>query len=106
MDPAKLVRMMLPMSIQCNTCGSLIYNGTKFNSRKEVVQGETYMDIQIFRFSFKCTNCSATLIMKTDPRNSSYIMEAGSATLIMRTDPRNRNYIMEAGASTQNISFR
>ena len=85
MDPAKLVRMMLPMSIQCNTCGSLIYNGTKFNSRKEVVQGETYMDIQIFRFSFKCTNCSTTLIM--------------------RTDPRNRNY-MEAGASTQNISFR
>mmetsp|Transcript_2151 Transcript_2151/g.6348 ORF Transcript_2151/g.6348 Transcript_2151/m.6348 type:complete len:313 (-) Transcript_2151:301-1239(-) len=89
-DPAKLprgrkpkdaqmkVRMMLPMSIQCSTCGNFMYKGTKFNSRKEDALGENYLGIQIFRFYFRCSKCAAEITMKTDPQNSDYSVEHGA----------------------------
>jgi hypothetical protein len=58
-DPAKLprgkrqqnnemkVRMMLPMSVRCKTCGTFMYKGTKFNTRKEDVEGEDYLGIKV-----------------------------------------------------------
>lgn len=34
-DPSQ-VRMMLAMSVRCNTCGNYMYKGTKFTMRMEV----------------------------------------------------------------------
>eukprot|EP01091_Cochliopodium_minus_P009944 TRINITY_DN255_c1_g1_i1.p1 TRINITY_DN255_c1_g1~~TRINITY_DN255_c1_g1_i1.p1 ORF type:complete len:333 (-),score=119.68 TRINITY_DN255_c1_g1_i1:39-1037(-) len=69
------VRMMLPMSVRCNTCGEYLYRGKKFNSIKENVLDEEYLGIRIYRFFMRCTRCSSEFTIKTDPKNSDYVAE-------------------------------
>ena len=82
--------------------------GTKFNTKKEDVAGETYLGIQVrekrerekrgsqhthqktsstppfppspqvLRFYMRCSACSAEITFKTDPGNSSYTVEQGA----------------------------
>jgi Saf4/Yju2 protein len=56
-----------------------MYKGTKFNTRMEDVKGEAYLGIKIFRFYYRCTNCSAEFCMKTDPKTADYIVEGGAS---------------------------
>ncbi|KAL6878460.1 hypothetical protein ACP4OV_012630 [Aristida adscensionis] len=73
------VRMMLPMSVRCATCGEYLGRGTKFNARKEDAAGEKYVGaIQVYRFYIKCSRCSAEIAFKTDPKNSDYAVESGA----------------------------
>lgn len=75
------VRMMLPFSIKCDTCGNYLRIGTKINMRKETVQNEFYLSIPIYRFYMKCVFCYSEMTMKTDPKNHDYVMEIGAVRL-------------------------
>ncbi|KAJ1329545.1 Saf4/Yju2 family protein [Microdochium nivale] len=72
------VRLMAPFSMKCTTCGEYIYQGRKFNARKEIPEGDKYLGIQIFRFYIRCTRCSAEITFRTDPKNQDYQCERGA----------------------------
>jgi hypothetical protein len=106
-DPAKMprghreamgrmeVRMMLPMNVQCVTCGEFMYRGKKvssiccwihqeclnsaacnyslqFNAKKEDVVGKEYLGMKLYRFIMKCTACNAPFSITTDPEHMDY----------------------------------
>ena len=77
-NPNFVVRMMLPMSVRCTTCGEYMYKGKKFNSRKEDVIGDDYLGIKKYRFYIKCCVCNNEIAFKTDPKNQDYVCESGS----------------------------
>ncbi|KAI9505836.1 Pre-mRNA-splicing factor cwf16 [Coemansia spiralis] len=89
-DPAKIprlrlgknrqikVRLVAPFSMRCETCGQWIGKGTKFNARKESIEGEKFHSIQVFRFYIRCQRCAAEITYKTDPENLNYQVEKGA----------------------------
>lgn len=78
-EQQQTVRLMAPFSMRCNSCAEYIYKGRKFNARKELVVGQDYYGIKIFRFYIKCTRCSAEITFKTDPKNADYVAEHGAS---------------------------
>ncbi|KAI8919292.1 coiled-coil domain-containing protein 94 [Powellomyces hirtus] len=77
-DQQHKVRLMTPFSMQCTICGEYVYKGKKFNARKERVDGEDYLGIQVFRFYIRCPRCSGEITFKTDPQKADYVAEHGA----------------------------
>jgi len=74
-----MVRLMLPMTVQCAKCGDYIHKGKKFNGRKEEAVGENYLGIKIWRFYLKCPTCLSEITFKTDPARNDYVLESGGS---------------------------
>jgi len=73
------IRMMMPFSMICGTCGNFTYVATKFNSKVEKLDNESYYGCAIYRFYGKCQHCCATFTFKTDPATADYVMETGGS---------------------------
>jgi hypothetical protein len=66
------------MSIQCESCGDYMFQGTKCNCRKELCYSEFYLGINVHRIYLHCKSCYAEITMKTDPKNCDYVVEKGA----------------------------
>mmetsp|Transcript_29417 Transcript_29417/g.75317 ORF Transcript_29417/g.75317 Transcript_29417/m.75317 type:complete len:347 (-) Transcript_29417:51-1091(-) len=71
------MRMMMPFTMVCETCGEYMYIGTKFNSRCEKIKGGNYYGVATYRFTGKCKSCVADFTFRTDHETSGYILETG-----------------------------
>lgn len=79
MPPKKIpVRLMLPFSIQCLNCSNYIYKNTKFNARKS--KNEESSDLPIWDYEFRCSMCSFSIVLKTNPSEGSnaYTISSGA----------------------------
>uniref|UniRef100_A0A7E4VV16 Splicing factor YJU2 n=1 Tax=Panagrellus redivivus TaxID=6233 RepID=A0A7E4VV16_PANRE len=74
-------RVMTPFRLQCNTCKTYIDKARKFNMRRETVKGETFLNLKLDRFYFRCPNCLADVSFKTDLECGDYEMEEGATKL-------------------------
>ncbi|KAH0883584.1 hypothetical protein HID58_059680 [Brassica napus] len=68
---------------------------TKFNCREDEVINETYLGIKIHRFYIKCTNCSADVTIKTDSKNSGYIVESGAVGVYNGLEEEEKHEVAE-----------
>jgi hypothetical protein len=73
------IRMMMPFTMRCSSCGEYMYIATKFNSRCEKVQGTTALGLNAYRFFGSCKHCKAEFSFRTDPEHSDYVLESGGA---------------------------
>jgi ribosomal protein L33 len=74
----QVVRVALPFTLRCTSCGEFMYRGRKFNARKEIDPTERYLDIQMVRITLKCTRCSSAVTYRTDPKNGDYTLLQGA----------------------------
>lgn len=71
------VRFECPFAIWCSTCSpeQIIGQGVRFNAEKKKVGN--YYSTPIWSFRFKHTVCGGWLEVRTDPRNTEYVVVEG-----------------------------
>ncbi|RAL17301.1 Saf4/Yju2 family protein [Aspergillus homomorphus CBS 101889] len=75
---ALIVRFEMPFAVWCTTCQpheTLIGQGVRFNAEKKKVG--SYYSTPIYSFRMKHTPCGGWIEIRTDPRNTEYVVVEG-----------------------------
>ncbi|KAF8535980.1 CWC16 protein, partial [Trichophaea hybrida] len=70
------VRFEMPFNIFCQTCSGHIAQGVRFNAEKKKVGN--YFSTPIFSFRMRHTVCSGWIEIRTDPKNTAYVVTEGA----------------------------
>ncbi|KAK2613065.1 Protein saf4 [Conoideocrella luteorostrata] len=72
------VRFEMPFPIWCSSCPkpTIIAQGVRFNAEKKKVGN--YYTTTIWSFRFRHASCGGTIEMRTDPKNTAYIVVEGA----------------------------
>eukprot|EP00468_Gymnochlora_sp_CCMP2014_P010885 CAMPEP_0167752918 /NCGR_PEP_ID=MMETSP0110_2-20121227/7415_1 /TAXON_ID=629695 /ORGANISM="Gymnochlora sp., Strain CCMP2014" /LENGTH=217 /DNA_ID=CAMNT_0007638607 /DNA_START=417 /DNA_END=1070 /DNA_ORIENTATION=- len=73
-----LSRIRLTQDIQCSLCGKIHYKLEFFYGYKEKVPRYSHNGISAIRCRVKCFRCAGPIVMRTDPKTSSIVMESGA----------------------------
>ncbi|EFY91317.1 DUF455 domain protein [Metarhizium acridum CQMa 102] len=73
------VRFEMPFPVWCTSCPrpTIIAQGVRFNAEKKKVG--TYYTSPIWSFRFRHAACGGTIEMRTDPKNTAYVVVEGAA---------------------------
>jgi coiled-coil domain-containing protein 130 len=80
-----IVRFELPFNIWCEGCQGHIGQGVRFNAEKKR-EGE-YYSTPIYSFRCKTACCQNYFVIKTDPKNTRYVVESGARQQNSGWDP-------------------
>ncbi|KAF4340404.1 duf455 domain protein [Fusarium beomiforme] len=74
---ALTVRFELPFAVWCNTCPkpTIIGQGVRFNAAKRRVGN--YFSTPIWSFKFRHADCGGEIEIRTDPKNTAYVVTEG-----------------------------
>ena len=69
------VRFEMPFNVVCCHCEGHIAQGVRFNAEKTKVGN--YYSTPIWAFKMKHTVCSGVIVIRTDPKNTAYLVTEG-----------------------------
>eukprot|EP00124_Ichthyophonus_hoferi_P004283 Ihof_evm1s453 gene=Ihof_evmTU1s453 len=71
-----IVRFELPYNIWCNGCDKMVGMGVRYNAEKKEVG--KYYSTPILSFRMKCHLCDNWFEIRTDPKNTQYVVVSGA----------------------------
>jgi coiled-coil domain-containing protein 130 len=76
-DGTQTVRFEMPFAVWCHTCKphAIIGQGVRFNAEKKKIG--TYYSTPIWQFKLKHVACGGFIEIKTDPKETAYVVVAG-----------------------------